>query len=71
MIKLVINKCKISKGDLGVDWTQRSTIRGAVWAIGSAIATTYLFVNKDPIGFSTIMGATGMAVGGLGVVVKD
>lgn len=59
------------KIEIGIDWTQRSTIRGAVWAIGSTIATIYLFVNKDPMGFSTIMGATGIAAGGFGVVVKD
>lgn len=57
--------------EFGIDWKQRSTIRGAVWFVGSIIATAYLFIEKDAVAFSAILGGTGIVAGGLGVGVKD
>ena len=62
---------KVFNMEFGIDWNQRSTIRGASWLIGSIIATIYLFIERDPVAFGTILGSTGIVAGALGVAIKD
>lgn len=52
----------------GIDWTQQSTKRGAVWVSGTIIALVFYWFGKDPM---PVMTVTGGLVGGLGLLVKD
>jgi len=55
---------------IGIDWRQKSTIRGAIWFIGGVIATG-LVVAGNESGAMAVMTITGTVAGGVGVAVKD
>lgn len=52
----------------GLDWSETSTKRGAVWAITFIIGVPMVWFGKDPTGL--ILLASGVN-GGLGLLVKD
>lgn len=54
----------------GIDWNQTSTQRGAVWVIGSLVATLLLIFSTPEKALAAIT-ITGSIVGGLGLAVKD
>ena len=55
---------------LGIDWTQNSTKRGAIWVAGAVVMLGCLITgHPDYIGY-VITGVSGIA-GGLGLAVKD
>ena len=51
-----------------IDFTQASTIRGAVWCIAAIIGVIFSLLGRDPS--QVIVLASGIA-GGLGVAIKD
>lgn len=53
---------------LVIDWNQASTMRGAVWVVGSVAALVFHWFGKDPM---PVMMVTGALAGGLGLAVKD
>ncbi len=55
---------------VGVDWSQSSTIQGAIRLIGFGIAF-YLVIKGNNEGALTLMTITGMINGGVGLGVKD
>jgi hypothetical protein len=52
----------------GIDWSQASTKRGAVWAVVAIIGLPMVWMGKDPS--QLIVLASGIA-GGMGIVLKD
>lgn len=54
----------------GIDWSQTSTKRGAVWAFGSLIAGLLLLFSTPEKAMAAIT-MTGTVAGGLGLAVKD
>ncbi len=54
--------------EFGVDWKQRSTIRGAVWFFTALLGAVGYFMGKD---ISEIILLGTAIAGGLGVGVKD
>lgn len=55
---------------LGIDWSQASTKRGAIWAAGAVVMGICLLTgHPDYIGY-VITGVSGIA-GGVGLAVKD
>lgn len=55
---------------LGIDWSQASTKRGAVWIVGATVMLGCLLTgHPDYIGY-VVTGVTAVA-GGLGLAVKD
>ncbi len=52
----------------GIDWRQRSTIRGAVWLV-TAVIGFGLALSGQPVDQVLLVGAA--VAGGLGVGVKD
>ena len=51
-----------------IDFTQASTIRGAVWVIGGIIGIIAAFTGNDP---TEIILVTSAVAGGLGVAIRD
>jgi hypothetical protein len=58
------------KMKIEIDWKQKSTVRGAIWFGGGAIATLCVLFG-NPEGALTIMSIAGMVAGGVGVGIKD
>lgn len=54
----------------GIDWTQESTRRGAVWTIGSVVAVCFLVADNIEKAMA-VMTITGTVAGGLGLARKD
>ena len=54
--------------NFGVDWSQNSTKRGAVWLIFGVCGLIGWFMGKDTTQLMTI-GAT--VAGGMGLAIKD
>jgi hypothetical protein len=54
----------------GIDWSQESTRRGAVWAIGSLIAVAFLVFDNIEKAMAA-MTIAGTVAGGLGLARKD
>ena len=54
--------------NLGIDWSQASTKRGAIWFVGGLVATLFAWMGKDS---TQVMAITAAVAGGLGVAVKD
>lgn len=55
---------------IGIDWSQASTKRGAVWVTGAIVMLVCLISgHPDYIGY-VVTGVTAVA-GGLGLAVKD
>jgi hypothetical protein len=52
----------------GIDWSQASTKRGAIWVIVAVVGLPMSWMGKDPTQLITL--ASGIA-GGLGLMVKD
>jgi predicted anti-sigma-YlaC factor YlaD len=52
-----------------IDWSQPSTIRGAIWVLGSFIALLFLISSIEKA--MSVMTITGMVAGGVGVAIKD
>jgi len=53
---------------LAIDWSQPSTLRGAIWVIGGVLGVLFSFLGKDPM---QIMSVTAAVAGGLGVAISD
>lgn len=51
-----------------IDFTQASTIRGAVWSVGGIISVLFSLLGHDPM---PVMMITATVAGGLGVGIKD
>ncbi|MFA5127287.1 MAG: hypothetical protein WC465_04830 [Patescibacteria group bacterium] len=51
-----------------IDFTQASTIRGAVWVTGGIVATVFLALGHDS---TQVMAITAAVAGGMGVAIKD
>ncbi len=51
-----------------IDFTQASTLRGAIWALGGIIGTIAAFTGHDAM---QVMTVTAAVAGGLGVAIKD
>lgn len=58
----------MSQNVFGIDWRQRSTIRGAVWFV-TAVIGFGLAMNGNDVSQVLLVGAA--VAGGLGVGVKD
>jgi hypothetical protein len=54
--------------NLGIDWSQASTKRGAIWVAVSITALVFYWFGKDPLPVMAV--GSGLA-GGLGLAVKD
>jgi hypothetical protein len=52
----------------GIDLTDPSTLRGAIWAVAGIIGTVLAFLGKDP---TTIGNFAMIVAGGLGVTIKS
>lgn len=55
-------------GNLGIDWSQNSTKRGAIWLVAGIMGIIYTWGTKD---VSQLMFIASTIAGGLGVAVKD
>jgi hypothetical protein len=55
---------------IGIDWSQNSTKRGAIWAVGSLVALIFLSVSSVDKALAA-MSITGTLAGALGVAIKD
>ena len=53
---------------LGIDWSEASTKRNAVWLVAGIIGAVMLFLDKDVTQLLVL--ASGVA-GGIGVAFKD
>jgi hypothetical protein len=53
-----------------IDLNEASTLRGAVWLIGSLIALFFIMFSTEEHAMA-VMTITGMVAGGLGVGVSD
>jgi hypothetical protein len=58
------------KMKFGIDWSQNSTKRGAVWAAGSLIALVFLSVSSVEKALA-VMSITGTLAGAIGLAIKD
>jgi len=52
----------------GIDWRQRSTIRGAVWVLAGLVGLVMVFEGKD---IQSLVSLAMAVAGGLGVLIKD
>ncbi len=53
---------------LEVNWSQNSTIKGAIWLTGGVIGILFAWVGKDP---TYVMLVASSVAGGFGVAVSD
>lgn len=51
-----------------IDFTQASTIRGAVWVTGGILAVIFELLGHDGM---SVMEITAAVAGGLGILIKD
>lgn len=52
----------------GIDWRQRSTIRGAVWVLAGIVGLAMVLEGRD---IQSLIALAMSVAGGLGVAVKD
>lgn len=56
---------------VGIDWRQKSTIRGAIWVIAGIVAISAYFVTADPAAPGVVLSVAATVAGGLGLGIKD
>lgn len=54
--------------NFGIDWTQASTKRGAIWVVTFVVGLIMVLLDKDPT--KLLLLSTGVA-GGMGLLIKD
>lgn len=54
----------------GIDFSETSTIRGLIWAVGGVIAVAFLALSSQEKALAAIS-ITASVAGGFGVAIKD
>lgn len=54
----------------GIDWSQPSTLRGAIWVVASALAFVFIALGDNDKA-TGVMSVAGTLAGGLGLAAKD
>ncbi|MDO9163560.1 MAG: hypothetical protein Q8N35_13190 [Methylococcaceae bacterium] len=55
-------------GNFGIDWSQNSTKRGAIWLVAGVVGLIYTWGTKDT---TQLMFIASTVAGGMGVGIKD